>query len=468
MDGIKEFDNSVRLNQRDPDILAALAEFAVGVRLDQVPEEVRRQASWCLLDTVGCMVAGTASPEALRLRDVEASLSNRLESSVFGWEGKLSMHGAARVNAYMGDILELNDLIGGHASVACVPVMLALAQSKGKSGACLLEAIIVAIEVTARVYTAFYPALKPYTSVGMNPSGIPSTMGCAAGAARLMGLDQQGTQHALAIAGALAGWCPAEVIFGSGGTIKPMLFGSWPASVGLMAAQYACAGLDGPARLLESPLGYYATAATKFDRAAAVDPADWYLKTPSRKLHACCSYIHSAIETLAALRKEGALNERVRHIRIGMAPYVSEGVSKSGRPESPNEARFHAQYLLALSACSEDVIRPEHSENFADYISNTHVVSMMDAIQVVPDTSFSHYYQCSVSLLNEYGNPAVERLGLAPKGSPRNALGRDDIREKFQRLASGLFKGKDIAAYMDRVESIDGFEDWSWLYADFL
>lgn len=448
-------------------ILTALASFASQACLDSIPEAVRGQARGCLLDTIGCIAAGATDPEAQRLLAVESESGGQAQSSVLGSPTRLPMQGAARVNGYMGDVLELNDLFGGHASIACIPAALAVGQARAASGPQLLEAIIVAIETTARIYKAFYPALKPYTSVGMNPAGIPSTMGSAAGVARLMNLDPAATLHAMAIAGSLAGWCPAEVIFGRGGTVKPLLFGAWPASVAIQAAQYAEAGFDGPVRLLESPLGYYATAASQFDRAAATEPAGWYLLEPSRKLHACCSYIHSAIETLAALRKEGWLGEASGTVRVRMAPYVMEGVSKSGRPASPNEARFHSQYLLALAAIEADVILPEHSEQVAAHLANPRVLAMMDRIQVQADPRHTHYYQCSVELLDRDGREVMCRIGAAPKGSPKNPMVPSELRAKFDRLASPRFTGKDIAVYMNRIESIEHHAEWSWLFDEF-
>src|SRR5436309_908618 len=39
-------------------LITGLADYAHGLRLADAPPEVRRQAALCILDTVGCMVAG--------------------------------------------------------------------------------------------------------------------------------------------------------------------------------------------------------------------------------------------------------------------------------------------------------------------------------------------------------------------------------------------------------------------------
>ena len=92
----------------------------------------------------------------------------------------------------------------------------------------------------------------------MAPISVANAVGAAAAAARLRPLDAARHQEALAIAAALAGWCPAETMAGPASSLKPFLFGGWPASVGLLAAQYAAAGLTGPPFILESPVGWLA------------------------------------------------------------------------------------------------------------------------------------------------------------------------------------------------------------------
>ena len=147
---------------------------------------------------------------------------------MIGTSVSLPTREAARCNGYFGDIFELNDLTGGHASIGNVAAALALAEESGAAGPDLLVALIAGIEVTTRIYNTLYPTLKAYDECGMVPVGLPSSVGAAAVAARLLGLDAEQTRAALAIAAGLAGWCPAEVIFGGQSTLKPMLFGDGP------------------------------------------------------------------------------------------------------------------------------------------------------------------------------------------------------------------------------------------------
>lgn len=436
--------------------LRQLAAQAVAMAGPAIPEAVRRQARLCILDTVGCILAGTRTEEAGLVLACEPATADAA-ATVFGTPHRRSLHAAARINGYLGDVLELNDLIGGHASIGNVAAALALGETLGASGTQVLEAAVRGIEVTTRVYDAVYPTLRRYTEAGLVPVGIPSSYGTAAAAAHLLALDETQTLHALAIAGALAGWCPAEVIFGNGGSVKPMLFGAQPADVGLTAAHYARAGMTGPADIMDSKVGYFATASTggTFDAAAWKDR--WALDQPRRKLHACCGYLHAPADALGRLRdRHPALQDK--RITLRVAPYVADVVSKDRLPVSPNDARFHLQYCLALVACGADVILPQHSIALADQLRRPEVLAMMERIRVVDDPAFTHYHQCSIEVTDAQGQVTVQAVS-APRGSPQEPLGDQDVVRKFHSLADPVLGAERAARFAGQALALEQVRD---------
>lgn len=448
---------------RARDLTDELAAYAASIRINEVPEVVRRQAVLCILDTIGCSVAGARVDDWKPLMIAECADSDRVESTVIGTGKRLSTEAAARVNAYMGDIFELNDLIGGHASIGNVTALVALAESLGTTGEQLVEAVIVGLEVTARVYHGYYPAIKPYDEVGMAPVTFPSSYGIAAGAARLMGLSSDQTSHAMGIAGTLAGWCPAEVVFGDGGTVKPMLFGSCAVTSGLAGAKYARAGMIGPRRLLEGPRGYFATAAHASFPEVVSDRQTWYLAAPRRKYHACCGYTHSPVDTVIAMRHQGVRFDRAREIRVGVFDLIMPAVSKSQPPASGNQARFHLEYCVALAALGEDVILPEHSIEFETQIRRPELRAMMQKIRVVPDSEQKHYHTCSVTIFDDQGRELARREGRGPKGSPQNPMSDEEVLNKFRRLVEYRLHGSALDEYLEKALRIESHTQWGWL-----
>lgn len=450
-----------------PAMISALGRFAHRLDLEAVPAPVRTQAKLCILDTIGCIVSGSGEEDAMLVLQVERETSTRGESSVLCSEVKLSAEAATRVNAFMGDIFELNDFIGGHASIGNVTAAVALAEAVGASGRELLEAVIAGIEVTARVYSGFYAKMKPYTEVGMVPIGIPASFGVAAAAARLFKLDERCTAHALAIAGALAGWNPAEVFFGEGGSIKPMVLGAQPGSTGIQAARYARRGLTGPLAILESDVGYFATVSRGVDRGAVLDEARWYLLEPRRKLHSCCAYIHSMVESMASLRRTGAAIGKAAEIRIAVPAYLVPAVSKAEAPRTATETRFNARYCAALAAVEADTIRVEHSRDFRTYLARAEVADVMARIRIVSDPSLTHFFQSSVTLLDVDGTPLGRAECRAPKGAPENPMSDGEVRDKFRDLAARHMDRAALDDYIARIAVLEDAPTSEWVATAF-
>lgn len=455
------------MSGNDLPLLTRVAEFAANIRYESVPDEVRKQAKLNVLDTIGCIVSGVTLPESKMLLAAELAMGGKGESTVPGSREKVSMRAAARVNGYMGDIFELNDLIGGHASIATVTPALALAESIGATPRQMLEASITGIEVVCRVHGGFYAHQKPFTETGMAQVGIANAMGAAATAGKLLGFDAAKMQESMAVAGALAGWCPAEVVFGDGSYVKPMLFGAWPGSVGLMAAYYAGEGITGAPRLLESNIGYYATVARGISHDVVLNFKEWRLAQPRRKLHACCGYTHSAIDLMAKLRRAGVALKDAQEIRVHVPAYIVPAVSKDWAPTTGNEARFNLQYCLAHAAVDTDVILPEHSMDCERHVQRPEIEAMRKKFNVVVDPAYNHYRYSTVEVIDAAGKVVVQEKYDAPRGSEWNPMTDDEVRAKFSRLAGPLMGAERIAQYLQRFEGIESESKVDWLLGSF-
>lgn len=426
-----------------PNPLTRIAEFVAGLRPEAVPDEAMRQARLCLLDTLGCMISAAGTDEAQRLRRAEAATNPGALCSVAGG-GRHSLLGAARINAYQGDVFELNDLIAGHASIGNVAAALALAQARQAPEQTLLMALVAGIETTARVYNAFYPFQKPLDEVGIVSVGPVSTIGAAAASALILGLDVERTAHAMAIAAGWANWCPAEVIFGDGGMAKPMLFGGLPATVGISAALAAKEGMTGPPNILDSDKGLFVTVATQWDP-SAITPEDWALTSPRRKLHACCGYIHSAYDTVETLvSSHGLMPEDIAAVRVEVPAYTIPAIRKAAPPSTPNEARFHMQYMLAHALAGAGPVTPAMSNDFATQFARPEIRALIDRITISAAPELTHYHQSRVTIERSNGE-ILRRSNDAPRGTAQNPLGEATLMGKFVDLARPVLGSEQTA-----------------------
>lgn len=445
--------SAAELESAGKPLLTALAEFAHSVEGDAIPTAVRDQAKLCLLDTLGCIIAGSVTAEASALMRAERRLSS-------GSGPLLSPSEEARVLGYLGDVLELNDLIGGHASIGIISAAISAARQLGSSGEKVIDAVVAGIEVTSRLYESTAWTKKPYTESGMVIVSLVSAIGAAAAVARLRGLSVAMTAEAMAIAGTLVSWCPAEVIFGTGGTIKPILFGASPADSGIKGVEYALEGLTGPPNLVESPIGLMAALSHGFDEREIRSPDGWHLLKPQRKLHASCGYTHSSIDAVVDLVRQGVNVAEAKRITVQVPEYLLAAVRKDHLPETANEARFHLQYCLALAASGADVITPAHTLEFERYAASPGIASLMERIEVssleISGTMHAKPYNISRVIIEGQDGTIVEGGCTAPRGSAANPLTDDDVVQKFRRLASARMTDTQIESSIHLVLDLDG------------
>lgn len=449
-------------------LIEHLAAFAGDLRLGDLPPVVIEQAKLCILDTVGCMVAGSRLPDGAAFLEAEKAICAPGEASVLGTDVRLPMEGAARMNGYNGDVLELNDLIGGHASIGCVTAALATGEALRLDGRQLLRCIIAGIEVTARVNLGYRRSnggqdTKPASEVGIASPGIPNTIGSGVVAALAMGLTPQQVAASMAIAGTLAGWSPMEVL-SRGGSIKPSIMGAWPASVGIMAARYARAGVTGPDRLLESDVGYYATVARAYDADIVRGSLGWQLENPSRKWHACCGCNHAAIDGISSLlRDHGPLLFDDATVEVGLIDYAADMMALDTPPESVDAARFDLKYCVALAMNGHDHILPEHCLDYERHLRDPAVVGAMARIKVSKAPDIDHFSKCRISVAGPEGRRAILKVD-APKGSPGNPMSKDEVIAKFMQLAGDAVR--DPRRFVARVMALELEADVASLAAD--
>ena len=414
--------------------ITRLAEFLATLTPESVPGEVAAQADLCLLDTLGCMIAGAETQEAQQLLRAETATNPGDICSVAGG-GRHSLLGAARINAYQGDIFELNDLIAGHASIGNVAAALALGEARGVSGSALRIALVAGIETSGRIYNAFYPYQKSLDEVGTVSVGLVSSVGAAAACARLLNLTMEQTAHALAIAAGWANWCPAEVIFGDGGAAKPMLFGGLPATSGISAALAAAEGMTGPLHILDSDKGYFATMAHRWD-ASAFETSDWALAAPRRKLHACCGYIHSAYDSAEELvTRSGLKPDEITSVIVEVPPYIIPAIRKAAPPTTPNEARFHMQYMLAQALAGAGPVTPRMSNDFTAEFARPEIRRLTDRVTVIGAEDLTKYHQSRLTIRRTAGQD-LTAANNAPRGTAQNPLDRQALTAKFIDLST--------------------------------
>jgi len=283
------------------DLTRALATQAAGLRWEDLPAAVRELARQCVLDYLGCAIAGAGDPLVGMLFGEMTEAGGTPQASVIGHHQRLPVLAAALVNGAASHALDYDDVnlaMPGHPSVAILPGLLALAELKASSGREFITAFVAGYETACRIGLALQPG---HYALGFHSTATIGSFGAAAACARLLALDAEKTAMALGIAGTQGAGLKSQ--FGT--MCKPFHAGK-ASQNGLMAARLALRGFSSRPDLLECDQGFAATHGPDFSpEAALATPANgFHLFANLFKYHAACYMTHAPIECARRVRHD--------------------------------------------------------------------------------------------------------------------------------------------------------------------
>lgn len=309
---------------------------------DDLPGDVKTVAGQCVLDWFGCAVAGSREPLSGILRDEFGRPGG--ECSLVGAGARAEPLRAALVNGAAGHALDFDDtsnVMGGHATVPMLPAVLALAEVEGRSGADVLTAYVVGMEVQSRIGTAIGP--EHYGS-GWHTTSTIGVFGAAAASAWLLGLDHHGFGAAMGIAASNASGLKANF-----GTMTKPLHPGQAAERGLMAAKLAARGYTSNSDAIEGNQGLTQAAGNgaldqdRIDRLAD----GWATPRTLFKHHAACHLTHAGIEATTAVLAGGVQAGDVDRITLTVNPSILD-VCGIPDPRTGLEAKFSLRGTQSL------------------------------------------------------------------------------------------------------------------------
>src|SRR5258706_984095 len=192
-----------------------VAAFVTGTSSPDIPKDVAHLGKRSVLDGIGLALAGAASHEG-RLGGTyleNLGIGNDDGSTVIGSSLRLPARFAAFANglAIHADdyddtqLAVAKDRVYGlltHPTAPALPPALALAERDRRSGLDMMLAYQIGVEVECKVAEAIAPRHYQH---GFHSTATCGSIGAAAGAAKLLGLDREATRRALSIGATQAG-----------------------------------------------------------------------------------------------------------------------------------------------------------------------------------------------------------------------------------------------------------------------
>lgn len=352
--GVKE--NTVDGSETAAEGLSStLAKAVIGLRQDAVPEDVTGYLKLCIADAVGIAFASHHYEFASRAFKALDTLGSSGNSVVIGSDVRYAPRDAAMLNGLLIHGLDYDDTHLGsviHCTASAMPAVLAVADRQRLSGAEFLLAVLIAIELDARIGSQ---AGGTFQQIGFHPTGLVSVFGATLAVSRCLGADLHAMIYAQGVALSMAS---GSMAFLDDGSWTKRLHPGWAASSAITAAALGHAGFEGPGEAYAGRYGFYSlyTRNAEPDLASVTDQLfqRWEMRTVAIKPYPVCHFNHAAIDAALALREAHALQpEAIEQVTVQLHQrqfsVVCEPALAKQRPQSEYEAKFSIQYAVATA-----------------------------------------------------------------------------------------------------------------------
>lgn len=436
-----------------------LARFALDTRA--IPDPVGDLATNHLIDGVAVMLAGSTEESGALVRAHLREAGGRPQATVLGSSLRATLQQAAWANGTAGHAMDYDDTqlatdpqsvygLLTHPTVPVLAAALAAAEGTGASGAALLDAYVVGVEVACRIADAVDP--RHYRD-GFHSTATMGGFGAAAAAARLYRCDLDQTLRAFGLAASMG----AGLRENFGTMTKPFHAGR-AAENGVLAVLLARRGWTAAKDILEAKRGFYSAAAGGFD----ASKIEGKLGTPyfflepgiSIKPYPSGSLSHPAQDVLLELvREHDVTPEQVERIDVGVNSHVPNALIHT-RPTTALEGKFSLQFQMAIGVLE----RRAGIAQFVDAkVREPRTRALMERVRVYVDPKIEalgyNEMRMKVDLTLKDGRRLSGYADNA-KGHPRKPMSRDDLREKFMDCAALVMAGGQAEQALARLWAI--------------
>jgi 2-methylcitrate dehydratase PrpD len=412
-------------------ITSDLAEWIASLAFADVPAETLDFGKMLLLDSLGCLIAGTTNDAAKMVLRAVRRLSPPADmATAFLTSEKLSARDAALINGVTMYSVGLNGYHKPammHPGVSVIPALLAVGEWQNSPGKDVLAGLTAGYEVSTRIGRAMAPG---YLERGFNGNGTIGAFAATASVARLIGLDAAQLKSAFGINGSQAAglqeWhhdAALTVVFHAGRA----------AQNGIEACVLAQEGLTGPSTILEGREGFcqaYCEKPAMDEILRDLDHFAAFRETTVRPHFGATSTIAASSGAAELLRhlNAGAQDVAAVIVRTHSSHVAAHDLA---RPTTLQGARQSLQYNVAQAIGRGVLTRDIIESDLADPA----VLAALPLVEIVSDDQIPRF-GAEVTIRLKDGRSET-RLNVAPLGDPANPLNWDQTVEKFLRLVAG-------------------------------
>lgn len=324
-----------------------VAEFVAEAPTDSAPDDVKALALQPIVDTVGCMVAGLASPAGVAVHNYAGLGPETGLVDLWGTRRQqVGIEQLALVGGTLGHALDFDDVSGyGHPSAILLSTILSIDDGPTLDGATVLDAYLIGYEVSVKIGKMLG---QPHYRHGWHITSTAGTFAATAAAARLYRLDTSRTRHALGIAASMMSGIRRNF-----GTMTKPLHSGLAARNGVAAARLAASGLTAAGDVLGGPRGvvdmYSLGTGDPSHSSTLGKPWSMQERIPSLKKYPSCFSTHRVIDAALQIQKEHEFSADDIKQLVVRAPTISLTPLIYHRPKNGLEGKFSAHYVVAAA-----------------------------------------------------------------------------------------------------------------------
>ena len=434
-----------------------IAQFVVETNYGSIPVEAVRLAKDAILDCLGVMLAGSVETAGKIIAQYVGEVGGAPQAGVVSNDFKSSAPQAALANGTMAHALDYDDvldLMTGHPTVPVIPVVLALGEMYHSSGRDVLGAYLVGVEVEGRIGSGIG---RRHYAVGWHSTATLGTLGAAAAAAKMLGLDVTETRIALGIAASEAGGLRQN--FGT--MTKPFHAGN-AAKNGIVAAMLAQKGFTADESILENPFGFCSVLGGEgeYDLAsmterlgnpfAVVDPGLIIKPYP------CCRLTHRCIDAILHIVEEHhPAAQEVAEVECQTSHFLPQ-ILTHHQPQTPLESKFSMEYCMARALLDGEMRMAQFTE---EKVLDHQAQELLQRVKYVrPESTEGQRLPEVVTVTLRDGRRYSHEV-LIPKGAPKKPLTTEELTIKYRDCARLVLPSETTERCLELVSHLEEIRD---------
>jgi 2-methylcitrate dehydratase len=451
-----------------------LARYCHSLRFEDLSDAVVHEVKRRVLDSLGCAIGAWNAPPCRFARQVAQQVKLVKGATVWGTGHKTLPDLATFANGGLVRYFDFNDTYlakePAHPSDN-ISAALAVAEATGASGKRMILAIALAYEVQCRLCDAV--ALRPrgWDHVTYGP------FSSALAAAKVMGLSETQTRHAVNLAG-VANVALRQTRVGDLSMWKACAFSN-AARNGVFATMLARRGMTGPSPIFEGEKGFMKLVSGPFelplfggekDHRPAMDsrPMNFKILETYIKHYPVEYHAQTAVEAALELRVElmqaegTSAVEHISDIEIGSYEVAVEIIGREPekwQPTTRETADHSFPYVVAVALQDGQVTLQSFGPK---RLRDSALRELMKKVRVVLEPDFVDRYPASlptrVRVTTREGKTYTKQKDF-PLGHPGNPMSDQELEAKFRRLVTRRLGRTRTELLIRQVWKLDQMKD---------